>query len=41
MSSKKLIADAELKMLQREFFIYFLHETNPNDGKLIDETATD
>jgi len=36
---KKLIADAELEKLQRETFGYFLHETNPANGLVIDKTA--
>lgn len=39
MSSKKLTADAELEKLQRETFEYFLHETNPSSGLVIDKTA--
>ena len=39
MSEKKLIADAELEKLQRETFGYFLHETNPANGLVIDKTA--
>lgn len=39
MSSKKLTADAELEKLQRETFEYFLHETNPSNGLVIDKTA--
>ena len=34
-------ADAELKMLQHESFSYFLHETNPDNGLVIDKTAAD
>src|SRR5665647_533170 len=41
MSSRDLIADAELEMLQRESFSYFLHETNPDNGLVIDKTAAD
>ena len=41
MSSRKLTADAELEMLQRESFSYFLHETNPDNGLVIDKTAAD
>ena len=33
--------DAELKMLQHESFSYFLHETNPGNGLVIDKTAAD
>jgi hypothetical protein len=41
MSSKKLTVDAELEKLQRETFGYFLHETNPANGLVIDKTAAD
>ncbi len=41
MSSKKLTADAELEKLQRASFSYFLHETNPVNGLVIDKTAAD
>ena len=41
MSSKKLTIDAELEKLQRETFGYFLHETNPSNGLVIDKTAAD
>jgi hypothetical protein len=41
MSSRKLSADAELEMLQQESFGYFLHETNPANGLVIDKTAAD
>jgi len=34
-------SDAELKMLQHESFSYFLHETNPDNGLVIDKTAAD
>ena len=33
--------DAELQDLQRETFGYFLHETNPVNGLVIDKTARD
>lgn len=39
MNSKKLTVDAELEKLQRETFGYFLHETNPANGLVIDKTA--
>jgi hypothetical protein len=39
MSIKKLTIDAELEKLQRESFDYFLHETNPDNGLVIDKTA--
>ena len=41
MSSKKLDIEAELELLQRESFSYFLHETNPANGLVIDKTAPD
>jgi hypothetical protein len=41
MISKKLTIDAELEKLQRETFEYFLHETNPSNGLVIDKTASD
>jgi hypothetical protein len=31
--------DAELEALQRETFSYFLHETNPRNGLVVDKTA--
>ncbi len=36
-----LTIDAELEKLQRETFEYFLHETNPSNGLVIDKTAAD
>ena len=36
----KLTVDAELEKLQRETFGYFLHETNPANGLVIDKTAS-
>ena len=41
MNSKKLTVDAELEKLQIESFNYFLHETNPVNGLVIDKTAAD
>src|SRR3989441_8283038 len=41
MSRKKLSVDDELQQLQREAFSYFLHETNPANGLVIDKTAPD
>jgi hypothetical protein len=41
MSGEKLTVDAELELLQRESFSYFLHETNPANGLVIDKTAPD
>ena len=34
-------AHAELDMLQHKSFSYFLHETNPDNGLVIDKTAAD
>jgi hypothetical protein len=39
MSTEKLTIDAELEKLQRDTFEYFLHETNPSNGLVIDKTA--
>ena len=39
MNSRKLTADAELEKLQRETFGYFLNETNPANGLVVDKTA--
>ena len=41
MSSKKPASDSELEKLQRDTFGYFLHETNPANGLVIDKTAPD
>ena len=41
MSTVKLSIDAELEKLQRDSFGYFLHETNPANGLVIDKTAPD
>jgi hypothetical protein len=41
MSSNRLTVDADLEKLQRETFAYFLHETNPANGLVIDKTALD
>jgi hypothetical protein len=41
MSHNTLTVDAELEKLQRETFGYFLHETNPANGLVIDKTASD
>ena len=38
MSGKKLTTDAELEMLQDVSFSYFLHETNPDNGLVLDKT---
>ena len=39
-SSKKLTVDAELENLQHRSFNYFLYETNPANGLVIDKTET-
>ena len=39
MNSKKPTADADLEKLQRETFDYFLNETNPVNGLVVDKTA--
>ena len=39
MITKKLTVDGELEKLQRESFEYFLHETNPANGLVIDKTT--
>ena len=41
MSSKKLTVDAELEKLQHDSFKYFLLETNPANGLVIDKTEAD
>jgi len=41
MSSKKPTLDAELEKLQHESFYYFLDETNPANGLVIDKTEAD
>ena len=38
-SARKPAGDADLETLQRESFDYFLHETNPVNGLVIDKTA--
>src|SRR5664280_2840381 len=35
------VADAELENLQHKSFSYFLNETNPDNGLVIDKTAVD
>ena len=37
----EISVDAELQKLQRETFGYFLHETNPVNGLVLDKTAPD
>ncbi len=39
MTSNKLSVDAELENLQRQTFDYFLYETNPDNGLVIDKDA--
>jgi hypothetical protein len=39
MSRKKRSVDDELEQLQPEAFTYFLQETNPADGRVIDKTT--
>ena len=41
MRDAKLTIDAALDKLQRDTFDYFLHETNPANGLVIDKTAPD
>src|SRR5579862_3276962 len=41
MSGRKPSIEAELEILQRESFSYFVHETNPSNGLVIDKTAPD
>ncbi|MGB9428643.1 MAG: glucoamylase family protein [Gammaproteobacteria bacterium] len=41
MPHKKLTADEELELLQRETFGYFLHESNPDNGLVIDKITSD
>ena len=41
MSRKKLAIEAELELLQCESFSYFVHETNPANGLVLDKTAPD
>src|SRR5450759_2849810 len=41
MSSPKLTAEAELEKLQHDSFNYFLNETNPVNGLVVDKTAPD
>ena len=41
MSRGPLTVDVELERLQRETFSYFLHETNPANGLVIDKTAAE
>lgn len=41
MNGSDLTVDAELEKLQRQSFSYFLHETNPVNGLVIDKTAAD
>jgi hypothetical protein len=41
MSTIKRTADTELELLQHQSYSYFLHETNPENGLVIDKTAAD
>jgi hypothetical protein len=41
MSRREPTIDAELETLQRQTFSYFVHETNPANGLVIDNTAPD
>jgi len=41
MTTDNPVIDAELDSLQRETFSYFLHETNPQNGLVLDKTAPD
>jgi hypothetical protein len=41
MSARKPAIEAELEILQRDSFGYFVHETNPANGLVIDKTAPD
>ena len=41
MSARVLTVEAELEKLQRVSFSYFLNETNPVNGLVIDKTAMD
>src|SRR5476651_2127001 len=41
MSRQRLTVEEELEILQRESFSYFVHETNPANGLVIDKTAPD
>src|ERR1017187_9610023 len=41
MSSEKPTIEAELEILQRESFSYFVHETNHANGLVLDKTAPD
>ena len=41
MKAEKLNTDGELEKLQRETFGYFLHETNPANGLVIDKNEAD
>jgi hypothetical protein len=41
MSSNNQTVDAELEKLQRETFDYFIYETNPDNGLVIDKTEAD
>jgi hypothetical protein len=40
-SKRQLTVEAELELLQRESFSYFVHEANPANGLVSDKTAAD
>ncbi len=39
MSQAKLTTDAEIELLQRDSFKYFMHEVNPVNGLILDKTS--
>lgn len=39
MTRKKLPIEMELEKLQQQSFDYFLHEANPANGLVVDQTA--
>ena len=41
MHTETLKVDSQLQLLQRDSFSYFLHETNPQNGLVLDKTAPD
>jgi hypothetical protein len=41
MTTGKPTVDSELETIQREAYSYFLHETNPHNGLVLDKTAPD
>ncbi|MBA3722969.1 MAG: hypothetical protein H0W88_11310 [Parachlamydiaceae bacterium] len=40
-TSQSELTDVDLEKLQHETFNYFLYETNPTNGLVIDKTAAD